>query len=861
VWWTEQQLQTLDDAMSDARKGRPSGLVVTGEPGQGKSTLLWELADRAGDFDVRLVQGMQDRRDQKYAGLRQLIPAGAEVASNPFQAAQRLRDSIEPDGTRPALIIVDDAQWVDAETLEALGWLVRRAAGDRLLVAAASRPLPTARNVLQPLLDLPESRSLRLSGLDAEQTLAMARTLDPAVSDTLGARLFAHTGGNPLYVRGILSEHTAAQLDTLEELPAPAQLAESLTRRAREISPDAAALLTAISILGDTWSPLSVASDLAAIQNATTAAQLLVDAGLIELRRNDTGAETRIYHAVVRAAIHDGIPADERQRLHLRAAALVTDRGQALVHRLLASPGYDDELAEDLAAFGWELHLVHRNREAARFLRRASRVSSEPATRERRWLDAPFEATLARDVDAVEEELSPVSWAQDHVRASLVQGFVLIVRKQWLQARDLLDDIDDRDLSAADDVTRYRTLVLQGWSRLVTGADDIRTLHALDSANSLGADPGFTGYLTFAYAMAHGTSAGEDPSGPASARRQLYAGAWHGMANALTGEADNAVRDLEAFTARIDSGQVDMGDGVFHALLGLSLWLRGDWRRASIAFDLAQAARFGANHPMVQALLPLTALTAGDSAQAAELTMASRQALRAAPWPQAIAAATIADTLALALTGDDDDRRRYRSTVFADFGSTNLPGAVAPLWLLHAGFAASWADDVPAVEELSDRLEAAPQEWTAAGALWLRGLAAIQRGDPVEAGTLLRDAHASWSPSLRIHRALLAADIATVTRSSNPADAAVYRAEHENILRLAGGAALLADHVDPLAVLTDREKDVVTLMAEGLSYAQIAKELYLSRSTVAFHLSNAYAKTGTSSRHELVQLLRSTSTG
>lgn len=61
---------------------------------------------------------------------------------------------------------------------------------------------------------------------------------------------------------------------------------------------------------------------------------------------------------------------------------------------------------------------------------------------------------------------------------------------------------------------------------------------------------------------------------------------------------------------------------------------------------------------------------------------------------------------------------------------------------------------------------------------------------------------------------------------------------------------------DPLAVLSDRERDVVTLLLEGLSYAQIARELYVTRSTVAFHLSNAYAKTGTASRHELVQLVQ-----
>ena len=68
---------------------------------------------------------------------------------------------------------------------------------------------------------------------------------------------------------------------------------------------------------------------------------------------------------------------------------------------------------------------------------------------------------------------------------------------------------------------------------------------------------------------------------------------------------------------------------------------------------------------------------------------------------------------------------------------------------------------------------------------------------------------------------------------------------------LAGGAP-----DDPLAALCAREREVAALLCEGLSYAQSAKELYVTRSTVAFHLSNAYAKTGTATRHELVQLVR-----
>jgi DNA-binding CsgD family transcriptional regulator len=523
---------------------------------------------------------------------------------------------------------------------------------------------------------------------------------------------------------------------------------------------------------------------------------------------------------------------------------------------MLATARYDDALAAELDAFAWTLHVQRRYREAGRFLRRAGRLSSGARVRERRWLDALFEATLARDVDAVEDELSAVAWATDRVRAQLVQGFVLVVRKRWLEAADILNAVDGTQLEAAEDYVRYRVLTLQGWCRLVTGSPDPEVLPALEEARALApADPGFTGYLTFAYAMARRAPADADPTVAADDRQRLYAAAWRGAAAALTGDADGAVRDLDAFTARIDSGAIDMGDGVFHALLGLALWLRGDWRRCSIALDVAQGARFGGTHPMVQAVLPLQALVAGDTQRAVELMAASRDSLRAAPWPQARAAATVVDTFVLALAGDAERQRGYRSGVFRDFGGTDLPGTVPSLWLLHAGVAASWAGDATAVERLARRLRDAPQGWAAAGATWLGGLAASARGDRRAAAEALELALTRWPAALRLHRWLLVSQLAMLT---DDADAAALREEAATVLRGVGGSALLPDEDDPLALLSDREKDVVSLMAEGLSYAQIAKELYLSRSTVAFHLSNAYAKTGTGSRHELVQLLRRT---
>ena len=56
--------------------------------------------------------------------------------------------------------------------------------------------------------------------------------------------------------------------------------------------------------------------------------------------------------------------------------------------------------------------------------------------------------------------------------------------------------------------------------------------------------------------------------------------------------------------------------------------------------------------------------------------------------------------------------------------------------------------------------------------------------------------------------------------------------------------------------LTEREQDVLTLVASGMSYAQIARELFVTQSTVGYHLSNIYRKAQVTSRHELTELVR-----
>ena len=161
-----------------------------------------------------------------------------------------------------------------------------------------------------------------------------------------------------------------------------------------------------------------------------------------------------------------------------------------------------------------------------------------------------------------------------------------------------------------------------------------------------------------------------------------------------------------------------------------------------------------------------------------------------------------------------------------------------------------------------DRLRVMSRQlaWLDPAAEWIAGLAAEADGDPASARTQVIHAASGGLDALPLHRALAAEDLARVEYAlgHDQAAGAVARDATERFAAL--GLQRHDGASDPgsgvLAGLSDRERDVVGLLVEGLSYVQIARELFVTRSTVSFHLTNVYAKTNTSGRHELVDLVR-----
>jgi DNA-binding CsgD family transcriptional regulator len=219
-----------------------------------------------------------------------------------------------------------------------------------------------------------------------------------------------------------------------------------------------------------------------------------------------------------------------------------------------------------------------------------------------------------------------------------------------------------------------------------------------------------------------------------------------------------------------------------------------------------------------------------------------------------------------------------------DFGSkADRPnGAVSPMWKLHAALAHCWAGELEASEVLAASLEATPDlSWGAGASGWIRGLIAERKGDPA-AVPLLVAALAAGTAPLPVFSAHLAVDLARVADAAGDAAtslrasthaAATYRAigavPYLTAPTAVSGPSGTSGTAVPVevagvrtaipgvsAALSEREQDVVTLVVRGMSYAQIARELFITRSTVGFHLSRIYAKTGTSTRHELSELIQ-----
>lgn len=253
----EEDRAALDDLVGSVRKNLSGTLVLIGEPGIGKTSLLGYAVDAATDLHVTQIAGVESEVQLGFAALHRLLLPFLDRADH---LPPRQRDALgaafrlvaespadrfvvglavlgllaEAAAVRPVLCVVDDAQWIDRESLEVLGFVGRRLHADGIGLLFGVREAAAGLTALDGL------PARRLGGLDeaaARELLAgtVPGRLDPRVAE----RVVAETGGNPLALIEVAGALTARQLAGGAALPAQlpvgGRLEEHFVRQVRAL--------------------------------------------------------------------------------------------------------------------------------------------------------------------------------------------------------------------------------------------------------------------------------------------------------------------------------------------------------------------------------------------------------------------------------------------------------------------------------------------------------------------------------------------------------------------------------------------------------------------------------------------------
>lgn len=471
------ELARIEALLEHARSGVSGTLIVRGEPGIGKSRLLRQAAAQADDMTVLGTTGLEAESELPFAGLSELlfpildlIPEIPEPQAAALTAALALGPPIDTDPfavsaatlsllavaaeRRPVLVIIDDAQWLDAASRDALLFAVRRLHADRAAVVFAVREGEAVD--FQP----PGIEELVMSGVDASaarelMTSSVAGPVSMAVAD----QVHAATHGNPLAILEsvqVLSPGQLAGTEPLQQpLPTGPGVQRSFERRIARLPLETrrAALLVASSHSG------SIAEIRSACEQSSTAFAALEPAEVAGLITND-GLRIQFQHPLVRAAVYHGASAPDRRAAHRALASVLTD-AKAVVprawHLAAAAQGEDEAVAAALEQAAVEARRRSGLAAASRAFERAARLSPDLERRAARLHEAGTDAYVGgesqRGIALLDEALmlatgTPLRAAIAHsrARAEMWTGSPAKARRILLAA---VEQIEERDPKAA----------------------------------------------------------------------------------------------------------------------------------------------------------------------------------------------------------------------------------------------------------------------------------------------------------------------------------------------------------------------------------------------------------------------------
>jgi DNA-binding CsgD family transcriptional regulator/tetratricopeptide (TPR) repeat protein len=892
--------QAIERALATARCGSSSRLALVGEPGIGKTALMDYGAQEAQGMRILRARGIESEAQIPFASLFELLrPALAMVEQIPPPQAVALEGALalRPAQTQerfavgaatlsllaayaeqePLAVLVDDAQWLDASSAQALLFAVRRLHADPITV------LLSARDDEPSLLDGADLPTLRLSGLSTEESQELLRDL-PA---ELGRRLHEATGGNPL---GLIE--LARESDQLELAPTgapvlvPARIAHAFLRRAGTLEEPVrrALVLAATSDSPDLGTLKRAAQRFKLDLSALAGAQ---DVGLIRLR----GGAVEFRHPLARSAIYAQAPAEERRQAHRAMAAALPDRDidRRAWHLASAAVGVDETASEALSQAG------ARGRERSAYATAA----------------AAFEraARLAGD----RERAAHLLW--EAADAAWLAGLGDRAVRLLDRARALTDDLGRQvgiDQLAGHIATR-RGPVMSGYAILTEAAeraDPERAVMMLTEAAAACFAAGKPREMLSASARAQ-----ELLPEQASPRARYVTAIAGGMAHTLGGDAEAGAELIHAAVALAEGSPALPEDPQLLPWLVLApLFLRE--RRAGRAL-IAQALEAARARAAVGALPFLLNLVARDQAttdrwSVAEATLVETIALARETGQRTELAFALANhALLAARRGRDPECRASAGEALALAEELGL--ALYEIWTVAAlgelelglGQPDTAARHFEREQHLIERLEITDPDVTPAAELVEAYLRLERREEAVAVADAFevtaRAKGQPWSLARALRcRAMLAGDSdygavfeqALALHDGTPDAFQVARtrlvygerlrrgrqrvrareqlraalevferldakpwAERARSELAASGERLRRRDPSTLDDLTPQELQIGLLLAAGKTTREAAAALFLSPKTVEYHLRHVYLKLGIGSRAELARAL------
>ena len=897
----ERECAAIDRLLELSARGESCSLVLRGEAGIGKTALLEYAAERAGGMSLRVLQavGVEAESELAFAGLYGLLRPIVdklgelpETQAGALAGALGLAPSLGPErllvsaGTLsllaaaadygPLLCLIDDAQFLDEASAEALVFSARRLAAEPVAMLFAARE-GAARVFAAP--GLPE---LALEGLGAEAAAQLLEVSAAAAADPVREWLLGEAAGNPLALLELPSGLSATQLqgrDALPETtPLTSRLRSAFAQRIDRLPAETqtALLIAALDDGGEVATVVSAAGEVGLLPDALDSAEQ------VRLLRV-VGGGIVFRHPLVRSALLASSTHSQRRGAHAALAAALTGDEHAdrrAWHEALAALGADEEVAGALEASAHRSQARAAHASAATAFVHAAELSDDEGRRTGRLAAAAQAAWAAGQPERAQKLI---------VRAlPLATGGS---RAELLHLRGVIE-------ARTGDL---RTAVAFLIEAADASEDGSLTLEILTDATEAAA---YAGDFVHAAALGERAAAIE----PRSETDRFRVAAVSGVAAELTGDHDRAAQLLPEAIRRAEQladpralvwaahaatmGGL-IGDGLPYATRAVSiarerallsilpgtLWQQAaslvGQGRLNLSYAAAEegirlASDFGhhwgtssnlSNLAMVEALRGNESLARAHAAEAIELAARSGATLIVgfAEWAVGLLELTL---------GRPSEATDSLLLVSEGMGSGSNP--LIALWstpdLIEAAAGSGRLDEsVDRFDSYTDWVQHAPSPARLSLLARCRALAG-EGGEREQFETALAPDPA-LSPFEHARNELLYGEWLRRERARREARGHLRRAADlfrqvgappweeraEAELRATGETTRRRDP-STLDQLTPQELQVAGLVAAGMTNRQIASQLYLSPRTIDYHLRKVFSKLGLVSRTELVRM-------